>query len=575
VIHSEFSERYLATRERLSAVIHDTAALAKETGIDVDHLLTRSPNLGDLNAPWLFAVAGELNGGKSDFINGLAGQDLCTVSGMTKSGRIQRYRHGRVWRNHASTAVMEIHERPADFLRDLDLVDVPSVALDSRIQSELVMHLLPSADVIFIVVSASDPWAAAAWNTIAAFPPEILDKTIMILQHTDPFGSCDLKVITRHMAELATKRTGRVLPVFASVGKPVAGAERIRTFVMEGDHANGNLDLEQFIGHRLRDSVERQASLKTWYERAASAIRLIEDHLESQSHLLGNHGRFLDTIEREIDDMRERFIARLPKHLERFSGVFELESIGITQCLSKRLHVMASYWRLFSGDCTGASIEILFTERLQAEVLLAAEHDAVDWIDQCRRHWANLGTRVKDQMGIDLANPDHLDEILTSAKGRFAQRLQAAAQHGLDHLRVRHHLEKQIQQRNSELQSILIALLASTSASGIAGALGVQWLPEVFSGISGLIILGGVAKAISTRKGIADEFQRRLLHASDGFTLSLREDHGEALRLVFRDYASALSGVKGYLFREKLALVPRLKSWKELFLTLKAVEQDL
>ena len=54
--------------------------------------------------------------------------------------------------------------------------------------------------------------------------------------------------------------------------------------------------------------------------------------------------------------------------------------------------------------------------------------------------------------------------------------------------------------------------------------------------------------------------------------------HGDlwlSLRIVFRDYASSLNAVRAHLVSEKKAIEPRTKRWQELFLTLKAIEQDL
>ena len=55
----------------------------------------------------------------------------------------------------------------------------------------------------------------------------------------------------------------------------------------------------------------------------------------------------------------------------------------------------------------------------------------------------------------------------------------------------------------------------------------------------------------------------------------LHADYEEALRAVFRDYAAALDHVRTHLAREKLAVEPLQRRWQELFLTLKAIEQEL
>ena len=573
--HSEFSDRHFATRERLSEVIRGIAALAEETGTELENLLSEAGEQMDLDSPWLMVVSGEVNADTPSFIHGLVGQDLGPENASPKSALIRWFRHGLETRNDTRSSNLEICERPVDFLRRFSLVEVPSAQVGSQIQLDNTTHLLPRADLIFMVFPASNPWGAATWNAIATFPPETLEKTVLVLQQSNPCESSDLEVITGHVADLAVKRIGRVLPLFTVSGKLASEAKRASSPAVESYQASGYVELERFIGQRIRESQNRRQALKVWYERAASAIRCIDDQIESQGRALGDHGRFLDTIEREIDDIREYFIARLPLHLVGVAEVFQLETIGIAKVLRWRLAVIPSIYRLFAADRTGVSIESLFIERLQAAVEVVAENDGAEVVLHCKRHRQTLDARARETMGIDLKNADQLEEVLDISKIHFKQHLAGAARHGVYDLRVRRELEKQIRRRNSELQSFVIGVLISTAAGGITGALGVPWLPFACCGLAGFLGLVCIVKAYSTRRTIEREFQRRLLDACDEFATMLRSDYSEALRRVCQDYASSLSEVRSHLFREKHVLAPRLKRWKELVLTLKALEQDL
>ena len=78
-----------------------------------------------------------------------------------------------------------------------------------------------------------------------------------------------------------------------------------------------------------------------------------------------------------------------------------------------------------------------------------------------------------------------------------------------------------------------------------------------------------------TRRAIIRDFRQRLLDTCGAFANTLHSDYEDALRAVFHDYASALGGLRTRLAREKIAIEPKLKRWQELFLTLKAIEQEL
>ena len=124
-------------------------------------------------------------------------------------------------------------------------------------------------------------------------------------------------------------------------------------------------------------------------------------------------------------------------------------------------------------------------------------------------------------------------------------------------------------------KSFTFTTLLLTTAGATCGALGFPWLPAILCGLAALFLFGGIAVAMITRKTITDEFQKRLLDTCSAFATTLRSDYEDALRIVFQDYTSSLSAIRTHLAHEKLAIEPRLRRWHELFLTLKAIEQDL
>ena len=212
---------------------------------------------------------------------------------------------------------------------------------------------------------------------------------------------------------------------------------------------------------------------------------------------------------------------------------------------------------------------------MQTAVEAVAEEDGVEVAEFCRKHWNNLGERVREAMAVDLGNSDPLDETLATAKKRFVLRLGRAARQGIGNLKVRNQLDKDLRRRNVALKSFIVMTLVLTTAGATCGALSIKWFPPILCGLAAFFLLGGILTAIVTRKSITAEFQKRLLDTCGGFASTLRSDYEEALRIVFQDYVTSLTVIKTHLSREKLAVEPQLKRWQELFLTLKAIEQDL
>lgn len=570
-----FGERYFATRERLADVMRGIADLAAETHIDISEKLPLAEIAKGLGPPFLFVVCGEVNAGKSTLINGLFGRELCRTNILPETDRVLWYQHGVAARDVEITPMLEERFRPIEFLKDFNLIDTPGTNSIVQGHQEITARFLPSADLILFVFPVTNPWGAATWNFLSSLTPECVKRVVFIIQQADQREAIDITVILGHVADLSMKRIGHVPPIFPVSGKTAYEAKRAAPFAGDRFKKSGYPELESFISKTVCESAERKSVLETWRSQAATALRAVEDHIENLTHGLNTQSRFLDTIEREIDDIRERFVVRLPTHLTGVAEIFESEAIWVSKVVRRRLAATPSFFRLFTGDRTGQEMEAVFIERLQSAVEAVAEKDGVEVVEFCRNHWDELGARVKEAMGVDIGSAAPLDETLTTAKKRFILRLGRAARQGIGNLKVRNQLDKDIRRRNLALKSFTFMTLVLTTLGASCGALRVPWAPYILCGLALFFLTGGVLTAWITRKTITAEFQKRLLDTCGGFASTLRSDYEEALRIVFQDYATSLTAVRTHLAREKLAIEPRLKRWQELFLTLKAIEQDL
>lgn len=571
----QFGERYFATREQLADLMHGIAELALKTGTDLEDRLPFSEMEKGLGTPFLFVVCGEVNAGKSTLINGLFGHDLCRVNILPETDRVLWYRYGKPASDVELTPMLEERYRPVEFLRDFNPIDTPGTNSSVRNHQEITEKFLPTADLVLFVFPVSNPWGAATWDLISRIPTDAMERMVFIVQQADQREDKDITVIRGHMADLSMKRIGRVPPIFAVSGKLAYEAKRAIPRNADLLKKSGYPALEHFITQSVCESPSRRQMLETWRVQAASALRTVEDHIEDQTRELHQQGRFLESIEREIDEIRERFVNRLPRHLAGVAEVFETEAVWVSKRLRRSLGVIPSIFRLFVGDRTGPEMESIFVERLQSAVEAVAENDGLEVVDVCRSHWNGLVERVREAVKVDMGNPAPLDITLESAKQRFVQRLGSAARRGIGNLKVRNQLDKELRRRNVALKSFTFMTLVLTTAGASCGALGLPWLPAIFCGLAGLFLTGGVITALLTRRTITAEFQKRLLDTCGGFASTLRADYEEALRIVFHDYLSSLGAVRTHLAHEKIAVEPHLKRWQELFLTLKAIEQDL
>jgi len=579
-----FGDRYFAPRQRLAELMRGIAALAVQTGTDLSEHLPLAELETGLGPPFMFVVCGEVNAGKSTLLNALCGCDLCPVSRLPETDRVICYRHGDPPRDEAEAPLLENHFRPFDFLRDFVLIDTPGTNSSIQGHQEMSVPFLADADLVLFVFPISNPWSAATWDAISRLPARAMARLVLVIQQADQRDPKDIHVILGHVADLSMKRLGRVPPVFAVSGKLACDAKRSTPVATDRLQASGLPALEDHISDNVCLAPGRRKTLETWLAQAAAALGAVDDRIEDQAAQIKSHHRFIEQVEREIDGIRAQFVERLPRHLAGVAEVFQNEAKFVTRLLRSRLRVLPSMIRLFTGDRTGPAMEDIFIGRLQTAVEAVAENDGNAAATACRLHWHDLGQRVESAMGINIhaADPvddtlviDPIDETLAAAKNRFVERLGRAAREGIGNLKVRNQLDKEVRRRNLALKSFLVMTLVLTQAGAVCGALNVPWFPGILCGLAALFLACGIGVAWASRSPITREFQNRLLDTCGIFASTLHSDYEEALRIVFQSYASSLDSVRSHLVSERLSIDPRLRRWQELFLTLKAIEQEM
>ena len=268
-----FGERYFATRERLSDVMHGIAELATETGTELGDRLPFAEMAKGLGTPLLFVVCGEVNAGKSTLINGLFGRDLCRVNILPETDRVLWYRYGNPARDVEITPVLDERYRPIEFLRDFNLIDTPGTNSVIKDHQAITEKFLPTADLILFVFPVTNPWGAATWDLISRMQPEAMERMTFIVQQADQREPIDITVILGHMADLSMKRIGRVPPIFAVSGKLAYEAKRTKPFAPDLLKKSGYPALENFISKSVCESPARKQTLEVWRSQAASALR--------------------------------------------------------------------------------------------------------------------------------------------------------------------------------------------------------------------------------------------------------------------------------------------------------------
>jgi len=570
-----FGERYFATRQRLTDVVVAVRKLGEECETDVSALTDESDFLKGLNSPFLFVACGEVNAGKSTLLNGLFGKDICKTHILPETKKVHWYRYGRKPKIVETTPALEERSVPLDFLQDFNIVDTPgSNSLDQGHQA-MIERLLPVADLLFFVFPVSNPWGAATWQFISRLPEEQLPNTAFILQQADLKEPEDIEVILGHMRTLAEQKTGFRPVVYPVSGKLAMEAKQTDPFSSHLWRKSGYPALEAFISRRVAGNSDRRRVLQEVRDSTQLVLRRIEEQIDTRTATLDHDQRFLHELESEVDVRREGQAHQLSGRLAGLGEVFYKQGIAATDTLAARMSIPQSFVSLFQQELIPTQIERGLTEAVKEAVEEQAGQDGVELVTSCRGHWETVVPRIQENLAVSAPDFDQETEALSGTRERFVRRLGRSAKQGVAHLKIRGTLEFQMEGRRAVLRRYMVGILCLLSIAGILGGLDLARWPWVAVGGSGFLLLIAGIYALKTRDSLCRDFVERIGDLRQPFSESLADDYKEGVREFYVEYGGLFEIVRRRIADQKLLLKPRLQRWNDLFLELKAIEQEI
>lgn len=265
---------YFQLRSRLSTELHALSIAIRDLGGDTESIAISENLIASLKEPFVFVVVGEVNVGKSTFLNALFGQDFSRTGVMPTTEKILFFKHGPVQQIVPITPTLDEVHVPTDFLRDFHIVDTPGTNSIENEHQEITERFVPIADLVIFVFSAMNPWGASAWQFLDKVHKHWMRHVVFVLQQCDLRSPEEIQVITDYMGQLCRQRYGQDFPLFPVSAKKAylarsSGIDRDRLLLDSGFHA-----LESHISNLVGRNAARLNKL-------ASTVRIARQLLES------------------------------------------------------------------------------------------------------------------------------------------------------------------------------------------------------------------------------------------------------------------------------------------------------
>ncbi|MDA7887765.1 dynamin family protein [Akkermansiaceae bacterium] len=570
-----FGDRYFATRQRFTDVVTRVRDLGEECEIDVEALLEEGDFLKELRRPFLVVFCGETNSGKSTLINGLFGKNLCEVCDRPNTQKITRYQWGSRDKTDDSDAHVTERFLPFDFLKEFHLVDTPGADARTPGNTESIEKFLPIADLIIFALPASNPWSASTWQLVARLPSEQLKNVVFVLQQADLKSEGDIEVILGHMQKLGEQKTGEIPRIFPVSAKLACEARQKDPRPERMWQLSGFPPLESFITRKVSGNFDRHRILRDIWDATQSTLNRIEQGIQERRITLDSDEYFLKEIETEVHVRRDGQASAFSRKFSTLGDVFSEQGKESLEALGSQLSLVQSLFSLFRRERLPTRIEKQLIEAVKNAVEEHAAKDGSDLVQNCRNHWETAVPRIEER--LDQTPPDfNLDaDSLSGARQHFVDRLGEASKLSVANLKIRGTLDMQMEERRTVLRYYMTIILTAIMAAGIFGGLGIALAPWISLGVALFFLLGAGLYSQKSKKLLRANYAERIDDLRQPFAESLANDYKEGVREFYVEYGGLFEIVRRRIADQKLLLKPRLQRWNNLFLELKAIEQEI
>lgn len=311
----EDTQRDILQQER-ELVSELQLSLEQFAEIDPAHVKTLRQVLVALDELFLLVVVGEFNAGKSATINALLHEQVLEEGVIPTTAKITLLRYGEQKGQKATERDMLDITYPADFLRDITIVDTPGVNAVLRHHEQLTEEFIPRCDLVLFITSVDRPFTESeraflekmrAWGK----------KIVIVLNKIDLLHTSDeLKSVTNFVGENCRTLLGfepEIFPVSAQIAQKArteSGPDAIQ--IWEKSRFG---PLEHFLFDTLDEAERVRLKLLTPLGVMQRLLTETRHVVEQRARLLAEDALTIDTIEHQMqlyrEDMERDFNLRL------------------------------------------------------------------------------------------------------------------------------------------------------------------------------------------------------------------------------------------------------------------------
>ncbi|MDQ7029726.1 MAG: dynamin family protein [Ardenticatenia bacterium] len=402
------SSRQAELRRRERQLLHRLAGVLAGWEADPKDLRILHDALEQLDEFFLLVVVGEFNSGKSALINALLGERYLAEGVTPTTAQIHILRHGDKGEPRRDDRGAWVLTYPADFLRDVNIVDTPGTNAVLREHEAISRDFVPRSDLVLFITSADRPFTESE----RAFLEHIRDwgkKVVLVINKVDLLeGDAERQAVVAFVHDHASRLLGTPPPLFPLSAKRALAA-RLRGEPSPPEFRAFETFLFQTLTEVERVRLKLSAPLgvarrlvRSYQERVDAKLALLEEDLEVLNQIEEQLDRYRQDMEQEFEYHRLRVESLLNAMVVRGEEFFD-ETLRLTQVVG--LLNTRALRKAFEREVIGDT-----PEQIELQV-----QEMIDWmVDREARQWRTLARQLGRRRRSEL-----LEEAGHEAAGGF------------------------------------------------------------------------------------------------------------------------------------------------------------
>ena len=480
------------------AAVESLTRLGGESKIDPARITLLKNLVANLEDPFLFVVAGEVNSGKSTLLNALFGADFCTADVIPTTERIAFFKYGKEAHEFDfSEDIVEVF-RPNDFLKDFNIVDTPGTNSIESNHQKVTEQFLPMADLVLFVFSVANPWGASTWDFLDRIHHQWKKKIVFVLQQCDLRTEEEVVAILEHLQKTAHHRFGKHFPTFAVSAKQAFMAKT-------SEIGNENLiessrleNLERYISGVVESSETRLTKLIHAWRASCYILGEVKEKLGTASEIIRADTELLSGLEPACKVQQERTLKKVEPLFEAFDQSFMAAGLQAEPLLNSEFKLMSA---LLPQKNSAQDIEgLVFATTMKAvRRSVGAGADAVQ--EDVSHLWDRVNEEMQEHFNLELSVGKDGKPDWSKSHERIEKAVEEATADALNDLGLKKDLSRQLTKR-SQLVWMYVFLSIMAMIGGVIFTMLDQapWNVGSFLLGAGFLFLAAFTGARSVRK---------------------------------------------------------------------------